>query len=100
MDPQTCSHFELLKPPGRGAGTDQTANLRLWRMITDCAYCKATVNAEVVSHYDTWDDEMGLPNRYTFAKCPACAAPFLLVQEQYGDQWDTPHASSPHETIV
>lgn len=59
-------------------------------MLTECSHCKATVDAKVVADYETFDDEMHLPVKFTLAKCPRCEAPLLLAQEQYGDVWDTP----------
>jgi hypothetical protein len=59
-------------------------------MLVECSRCGATVNADVEATYDSYDDELRVPERYTFAKCPKCAGPFLLLQNQWGDSWDEP----------
>jgi hypothetical protein len=59
-------------------------------MIAECNRCGATVNAEVKAAYDSYDEEMHVPERYTFARCPKCSGPFLLYQNQWGETWDEP----------
>lgn len=59
-------------------------------MLTECKNCQATVDATVVGSYDALDEEIGNPVRFTFAKCPRCAAPLLLCQEDFGSGWDDP----------
>jgi hypothetical protein len=54
-------------------------------MIVECSRCEATVNAEVKSAYDAYDEELRVPERFTFAMCPKCAGPFLLYQNQWGE---------------
>lgn len=59
-------------------------------MLTECKICKATVDAKVHAHYDGYDEEMLVPERYSFAECPRCHSPFILFQNYWGDQWDSP----------
>lgn len=64
-------------------------------MLTECRHCQAVVDASVVASYETFDEEVGVPLKFTFAKCPQCDAPLLLVQEQWGDTWDKPSRIFP-----
>lgn len=59
-------------------------------MIAECNRCGVTVNADVKASHDSYDEEMRVPERYTFAVCPKCDGPFLLHQNQWGDNWDDP----------
>jgi len=59
-------------------------------MLAECKACKATVDAVVIASHDSFDDEVGVPERYTFARCPRCNSPLLLYQNQWGEEWDDP----------
>lgn len=59
-------------------------------MLLECKYCEAVVDAKVQASYDYLDEDMGLPTKYSFLRCPKCSAPLLACQEDYGDGWDEP----------
>jgi hypothetical protein len=64
-------------------------------MVTECRHCQAVVDGIEVASYETFDDDSHVPVKFTLAKCPRCAAPLLLVQEQWGDRWDKPSRIFP-----
>ncbi len=64
-------------------------------MLTECRHCQAAVDAAVLASYETFDEEAGVQLKFTFAKCPQCDGPLLLVQEQWGDTWDKPSRIFP-----
>lgn len=61
-------------------------------MLIECKRCAAIVDAPELYAYDAYDERDGLPERWTFAKCPRCASPLLAVQCDYGNGFeeDTP----------
>jgi hypothetical protein len=64
-------------------------------MLAECKTCKAIVDAAVIASHDSLDEDMGIPERYTFASCPRCNSPLLLIQNQWGDEWDNPDRLYP-----
>lgn len=59
-------------------------------MLLECKYCEAVVDAKVQASYDCMDEEMGIPNKYSFLRCPKCSSALLAYQEDFGNGWDEP----------
>lgn len=65
-------------------------------MILYCKTCAARVNAEPLKHYGRGDPAEGPPERVSFLACPSCRDPFVVLQEDYGnDQHGNDHLSDP-----
>ena len=52
-------------------------------MLVDCKNCEAVVDAKELHSYDTWAEEVDMPVRFNFLKCPRCHRPLVTVQENY-----------------
>ena len=59
-------------------------------MLAECKHCRAIVDAADRGRIEARDEETGVPTRFTLGQCPQCSSPLLLVQEDWGDGWDTP----------
>jgi len=60
-------------------------------MLIECKQCEAVVNPEILNSYVAYDEEVGMPYRFSFLKCPQCSSPLLACEENYGgDEWDSP----------
>lgn len=57
-------------------------------MLADCPSCGAKVDAVVLHAYEYWTPDEGPPAEFSFARCPVCSNPFLLVREDYGGGFD------------
>lgn len=58
-------------------------------MIIECKTCEALVDAKTIADLEPFDPESP-PSKFTFASCPICTNPILMVQEDFGDGWDSP----------
>lgn len=55
-------------------------------MILYCKNCAALVHAEPQKYYENFGDiTEGPPERIGFLNCPSCREPFLVRQEEYGE---------------
>lgn len=67
-------------------------------MLVNCAKCDARVDANPSGGFKVWNEEEGPPARYTLLKCPSCAGPILVVQEEYAqDEYTEPRRIFPTE---
>lgn len=68
-------------------------------MLIECKNCEAIVDAKILHSYEYYDPIEVLPSKYSFLKCPKCASPFLVGQEDYGpahgDGWSEPYRLYP-----
>ena len=64
-------------------------------MLLECKYCEAVVDAKLLSSYDYCDEEMDVPIKYSFLRCPKCSSPFLAYQEGNEEGWDEPSRLFP-----
>ena len=70
-------------------------------MIVECKECEALVNAIILKDYSLYNDETGIACKYSFLKCPKCASPFLVIQENFGgDYWDDPYRLYPTQDKI
>ncbi len=59
-------------------------------MLLECRQCEAVVDAKLLHSYTCWDEDVGVPTKYSFLQCPQCSSPFIACQEDYGNGWDEP----------
>jgi hypothetical protein len=66
-------------------------------MLLECTTCDARVDASVVTSYVAHGGDLAPSFLITFARCPACASPFLATQEEdFGEhQWQAPQRLFP-----
>ncbi len=64
-------------------------------MILYCKRCAARVNAELKKHYNRGDPSEGPTERVSFLSCPSCQEPFVIVQEDYGEDFSDPEVLYP-----
>jgi hypothetical protein len=60
-------------------------------MILECNRCEAIVDAQALHSYvDTDPDPDAPPGKWSFLKCPKCTMPFVTVQVDVGEGFETP----------
>jgi Domain of unknown function (DUF4145) len=66
-------------------------------MLVECTQCRARVNAEELSEFIGFDNEVEFDVRYAFLKCPSCQNPLLTYQwrPEEGRPWDSPKRLYP-----
>jgi len=65
-------------------------------MLIECKYCEAVVDARVISSYDSTEEDLDIPIKFSFLCCPKCSSPFLIVREQFVDEsWGEPSVLFP-----
>jgi len=69
-------------------------------MIIHCERCEALVDAKMLKGYEGYAEEPGLPYKYSFLRCPKCDSPFLVVQEDFGEGWDSPYRLYPPQEKI
>ena len=65
------------------------------KMIVECKYCEALVDAKILKDYIILVPEYGDHFKYSFLKCPKCDEPILVSQAEYIDGWGDPHRLYP-----
>ncbi|MBN1255816.1 MAG: DUF4145 domain-containing protein [Deltaproteobacteria bacterium] len=69
-------------------------------MIVECKKCEALVDAKVLKDYEVFDPQLGPPCKYSFLKCPKCHSPLLVIQENFGEEWDDPYRLYPPQARI
>ncbi len=64
-------------------------------MLIRCLECEAIVDGQELFTYEKYEDEVEMLGRYTFAKCPRCARPFLMLQVDEGSGFSEPSQIYP-----
>jgi hypothetical protein len=65
-------------------------------VIIECEHCEALTDHENLGSFESFDQEAGLPERFTFLKCPVCSSAALAGQEWYAeDTWSDPYRLYP-----
>lgn len=64
-------------------------------MLVECLDCNAFMEAEVLTSYDYYDEDVDITGRYSFLKCPRCGQPLLVLQTNDSAVWDSPKRIYP-----
>ena len=68
-------------------------------MLVECTACKAFVDGELIADYVHFEEESDTTGKYSFLKCPRCSRPFIMLQIDYGPEWDKPSRLYPPAEI-